>query len=79
MDFSYTWIIVLLVIVALGWAGYGIWLYKVRKEEEKMPEEDKKTEHLKKVRSSFEDYAKKLAEHQLKPHERKEKDPEQRS
>ena len=75
MDFSYTWIFVLMAVVALGWIVYGIWLYKERKEEEKMPEEEKKTEHLKKVKSSFEDYAKKMAEYKLKPHERKEKDP----
>jgi len=77
MDFSYTWIIVLIAVVVLGWIGYGIWLYIVNQQEKKLPPEEKKTEHLKKVRSSFEEYARKMAEHKLKPHERKEKDPHQ--
>lgn len=73
MDFSYTWILILVAIVALGWAGYGIWLYKVRQEEKKEP--NKKTKHLENVKKSFEDYAKKMKEYELKKNERKEKNP----
>ena len=73
MGIEYILLIAAAVIVALGWAGYGIWLYKVRQEEKKQP--NKKTEHLEKVKKSFEDYAKKMAEYQLKPRERKEKNP----
>lgn len=73
MGIEYIILIAVAIIVALGWAGYGIWLYKIRQEEKKQP--PKKTEHLEKVKKSFEDYAKKMAEFQLKPHERKEKNP----
>jgi predicted negative regulator of RcsB-dependent stress response len=73
MDIPYVWVIVGAVIIALGWIGYGIWWYKEQQEEKKQP--NKKTEHLEKVKKSFEDYAKKVAEYKLKPHERKEKSP----
>jgi H+/gluconate symporter-like permease len=73
MDFTYKILIAGVIIVALGWAAYGIWWYKVLQEEKKEPE--KKTEHLDKVKKSFEEYTKKMAEYKLKPHERKEKNP----
>jgi flagellar basal body-associated protein FliL len=72
MDISYTWIIVGAIIVALGWVAYGIWWYKERQEEKKQPE--KKTEHLNKVKKSFEEYTRKMGEYKLKPYERKEND-----
>ncbi|MFZ0035402.1 MAG: hypothetical protein WAK60_10520 [Sedimentisphaerales bacterium] len=69
MDIPYMWVFIGVIIVALGWAAYGIWWYKVRQEEKKEPE--KKTEHLDKVKKSFEEYAKKMGEYKLKPYERK--------
>jgi uncharacterized membrane-anchored protein YhcB (DUF1043 family) len=73
MDITYKILLAAIVIVVLGWIAYGIWWYRVLQEEKKQP--NKKTEHLEKVKKSFEDYAKKMAEYKLKPHERKEKDP----
>jgi uncharacterized membrane-anchored protein YhcB (DUF1043 family) len=72
MDIPYTWIIIGLILVALGWVAYGIWWYKVQREEKKQP--NKKTEHLDKVKKSFEEYARKMGEYKLKPYERKEND-----
>jgi H+/gluconate symporter-like permease len=69
MDITYKILIAGAIIVALGWAAYGIWWYKVLQEEKKEPE--KKTEHLDKVKKSFEEYTKKMAEYKLKPYERK--------
>lgn len=73
MDITYKILIAAVIIVIVGWIAYGIWWYRVLQEEKKQP--NKKTEHLEKVKKSFEDYAKKMAEYKLKPHERKEKDP----
>jgi heme/copper-type cytochrome/quinol oxidase subunit 2 len=69
MDIPYTMVIIGVVIVAAGWAAYGIWRYKEYKEEKKEPE--KKTEHLDKVKRSFEEYTKKMKEYELKPYEHK--------
>jgi hypothetical protein len=69
MDIPYIWVFIGAIIVALGWVVYGIWRYKIYKEEKKEPE--KKTEHLDKVKKSFEDYTKRVAEYKLKPYERK--------
>jgi H+/gluconate symporter-like permease len=69
MDITYKILIAGAIIVALGWAAYGIWWYKVLQEEKKEPQ--KKTEHLDKVKKSFEEYTKKMAEYKLKPYERK--------
>ena len=73
MDIMYIILIAGVVMVAGGWIAYGIWWYKVQQEEKKEP--GRKTEHLEKVKKSFEDYTKKMAEYKLKPHERKEKNP----
>ncbi len=73
MDITYKILIALIIVVIVGWIAYGIWWYRVMQEEKKQP--NKKTEHLEKVKKSFEDYAKKMAEYKLKPHERKEKSP----
>jgi uncharacterized protein YxeA len=73
MDFTYKILIAGVIIVIVGWIAYGIWWYKkVYLEEKKEP--GKKTEHLEKVKKSFEDYTKKMAEYKLKPYERKEND-----
>jgi predicted negative regulator of RcsB-dependent stress response len=72
MDLTYKILIAGAIIIALGWIAYGIWWYKVLQEEKKEPE--KKTEHLDKVKKSFEEYTKKIAEYKLKPYERKDND-----
>ncbi len=73
MELTYKILIAGAVIVALGWIAYGIWWYKVQQEEKKQPVK-KKTEHLEKVKKSFEEYAKKIGEYKLKPYERKDLD-----
>jgi hypothetical protein len=73
MDFTYKILIAGVIIVIVGWIAYGIWWYKkVYLEEKKEP--GKKTEHLEKVKKSFEEYTKKMAEYKLKPYERKKED-----
>jgi hypothetical protein len=72
MDLTYKILIAGAIIVALGWIGYGIWWYRIQQEEKKEP--GKKTEHLEKVKKSFEEYTKKMAEYKLKPYERKKED-----
>ncbi len=69
MDISYIVVIVGVIIVAAGWIAYGIWRYKTYLREKDEPE--RKTEHLEKVKKSFEEYTKKMAEYKLKPYERK--------
>ena len=69
MDLTYKILIAGAIIIALGWIAYGIWWYRIQQEEKKEP--GKKTEHLEKVKKSFEDYTKKMAEYKLKPYERK--------
>lgn len=69
MNIPYTMVIVGAIIVVGGWIAYGIWRYRTYLQEKKEPE--KKTEHLDKVRKSFEEYTKKMAEYKLKPYERK--------
>jgi uncharacterized membrane-anchored protein YhcB (DUF1043 family) len=72
MDISFIWVIAGAIIVAGGWIAYGIWRYKIYQEEKKEP--GRKTEHLEKVKKSFEDYTKKMEEYKLKPYERKKED-----
>lgn len=69
MDIPYTMVIVGAIIVAGGWIAYGIWRYKTYLREKNEPE--RKTEHLEKVKKSFEDYTKKMEQYELKPYERK--------
>jgi uncharacterized membrane-anchored protein YhcB (DUF1043 family) len=72
MDIAYKILIAVAAIVVVGWIAYGIWWYRVLQEEKKQP--NKKTEHLEKVKKSFEEYTKKMAEYKLKPYERKDND-----
>ena len=72
MDISFIWVIAGAIIVAGGWIAYGIWRYKTYQEEKKEP--GRKTEHLEKVKKSFEEYTKKMEEYKLKPYERKKED-----
>ena len=69
MGFTYKILIFAAIIVAGGWIAYGIWRYKIYLEEKREPE--RKTEHLEKVKRSFEEYTKKMEEYKLKPYERK--------
>jgi len=50
--------IIAVVVLALGWIAYGIWSYRERIEEKKRPKPT--TEHLEKVKDSFDEYAKKM-------------------
>jgi uncharacterized membrane protein YciS (DUF1049 family) len=59
--------IVAVVALAIAWAIYGIYDYKMRQEEKKQPKQI--SERLQKTRSEVADYAKKLAEY--KPPKRK--------
>ncbi|MHC4069249.1 MAG: hypothetical protein ACYS18_03525 [Planctomycetota bacterium] len=70
----YIFLIVGFAIVALGWMVYGIWRLKEHIEEKKNPElkeEKETTEHLKKVKSGFEDYMEKMKEFEKKTYDRK--------
>lgn len=68
MDFTYKVLIFAAIIVAGGWIAYGIWRYKIYLEEKREPE--RKTEHLEKVKKSFEEYTKKMEQYKRKPYER---------
>jgi len=59
--------IIAVVVLAVAWAIYGIYDYKMRQEEKKQPKQS--SERLQKTRSEVADYAKKLAEY--KPPKRK--------
>jgi len=59
--------IIAVVALAIAWAIYGIYDYKMRQEEKKQPKQA--SERLQKTRSEVADYAKKLAEY--KPPKRK--------
>jgi heme/copper-type cytochrome/quinol oxidase subunit 2 len=69
---AYIILLIAAIIVGIGWIAYGIWDYRERKREEAEP--TKSTEHLEKVKKSFEEYTKKMEEYKLKPYERKDKD-----
>ncbi len=68
--------IVGLTVVAVGWAAYFLWDYKMRKEEAKQPK--KRSERLQKTHSEVSDWAKKMAKFQSPaPKKRTEGDPGQ--
>ena len=50
--------IIAVVVLVLGGIAYGIWSYRDRIEEKKRPKPT--TEHLEKVKDSFDEYAKKM-------------------
>ena len=57
------------IILIIGWIGYGAWVFvKYRREKDK-PQE--KTEHLEKIKKSFDDYTKKLQDYKRKPYQHK--------
>ena len=69
---AYIILIIAAILVGAGWIAYAIWDRRERKREEAEPE--RSTDHLQKVKKSFEDYTKKMADYKLKPYERKDKD-----
>ena len=69
MSLTTIWIIAFL-IVGLGWAGYGLWILWIRRQEKNQPK--KTTEHLHKVKKSFDEYTEKMKDYKLKAYERKE-------
>jgi len=69
----YIYLIVGFAIVALGWIAYGIWRLKEHIDEKKNPElkDEETTEHLKEVKSGFEDYMEKMKDFEKKTYDRK--------
>lgn len=55
-----TVMIIAIVALAIVWAIYGIYEYKMRQEEKKHPKQP--SERLRKTRSEIADWAKKMAE-----------------
>lgn len=66
----WTIIITAAAMLALGWVAYGIWELRARLEEKKNPKPKPTTEHLQKVKDSFEEYTKKLTNYERKPYQR---------
>jgi hypothetical protein len=69
----YIYLIVGSAIVALGWIAYGIWRLKEHIDEKKNPElkeEKEMTEHLKEVKSGFDDYIEKMKGFEKKTYKR---------
>jgi len=65
-------IIPLAIIVALGWAAYGIYTLVIRRQEKEQPRQ--KSERLEKAQDSLVEYAKKMAEYKKKPYQREDED-----
>ena len=57
------------IIMAIAWIVYGIWRYREYLSEKGGAKPT--TEHLERIRKSFEDYTKKLKDYKRKPYERK--------
>lgn len=66
----YKLIIIGAIIVAIGWIAYGIWWFKIYREEKNQP--TPRSERLEKARKSFQEYVEKMKEFEKKrPYERK--------
>jgi len=61
--------IIAVIIVIIGWIGYGAWAFVTYRREKDKPQ--KKTEHLEKIRESFDDYTRKLQDYKRKPYQHK--------
>ena len=61
--------IVAVIIMAIAWIAYGVWRYRMHLSEKDGAKPT--TEHLEKIRNSFEEYTKKLKNFKRKPYERK--------
>ena len=57
------------IILITGWIAYGAWVFINHRREKDKPK--KKTEHLEKVKKSFDDYIKRLQDYKRKPYQRK--------
>ena len=64
-----TIMIIAIVILVMGWIAYGVWQVIENRREKERPRPT--TEHLKKVKSSFEEYAKQLEQSERKNYDRK--------
>ncbi len=69
------WIIfiIMLVLVAGGWAAYWFWEHRIRMEEKAIPPDQKrgdraKSERLQQAEKTFEEYAKKMVEFKKRPY-----------
>jgi len=61
--------LIVVFILALSWGAYGLWEYKLRREEKMTPPNQKpKSERLRQAEKTFEEYAKKMAEFKKKPY-----------
>jgi heme/copper-type cytochrome/quinol oxidase subunit 2 len=60
--------IIALAILAMAWVAYGVWRYRENLREKRG--EKPTTEHLEKIKNSFEEYAKKLKNYERKPYKR---------
>ena len=61
--------IIAVIIMAIAWIAYGVWRYRMYLSEKGGAKPT--TEHLEKIRNSFEEYAKKLKNYKRKPYKRK--------
>jgi len=66
----YKLIIIGAIIVAIGWIAYGIWRFKIYREEKNQPKP--KSERLVQSRKSFEEYMLKMKEFEEKKAEERE-------
>jgi len=64
------------IILALGWSAYGIWVLRERRKEKNLSDVEiqakKSTEHLNEVRKSFDEYTKNLEKFKRKTYKREE-------
>ncbi|MHC4159570.1 MAG: hypothetical protein ACYSSO_10890 [Planctomycetota bacterium] len=65
----YTILIVAAIIVAIAWIAYGIWKFKIYREEKSQPK--LRSERLVQSRKSFEEYMEKMKEFEEKRAERR--------
>jgi len=63
-----TVIIIAAAITAIGWIAYGVWDFIERRKEKSGPKPT--PEHLKKVKSSFDDYIKKMEKFEKTPYKK---------
>ena len=69
-----TVILILLGLMALAWIGYGIWRWREIQAEKNQPKvkQTEQSEHLKKVKGSFDDYIKKMEKFEKKTYTKEE-------
>ena len=63
------------VVLGIGWAAYWIYEWRLRLEEKRTPRRKRATtEHLEKVRNSFDEYTKQMEKFELKAYDKKEEE-----